>query len=225
MECKLTLSVFRFDARTDYLAYQKKIVLSVDEEASVADVLQTIKDDEKDFGFPTDANAAIKINGAFLFTKTKIKKIIKDFGKELTLEPISARRAVKDLLINDEDFQTRFDLLDAYVDAADKKRYKKLIREYYASDILKYNDDYFGDALFAFAFEMIEKHPQRQRNILEIINDPDNGIWQHINITNKLYPFDNSLEEKIDSLKNKIIKELPSSNSFVAQQTKLASVQ
>jgi DNA-directed RNA polymerase beta' subunit len=223
MSYKLTLSVFRFDAKTDYLPYYKKFVINVNEDATVSDVLEKIKDEEKDFGYSTDSNASVVLNGVYLFTKTKIKKVVTDLGKELSVEPISKKRVLKDMIIDENDFYSKFDILDAFVEGADKRKYKKLIREFYASKILLFNDEYIGDALLSFAYDMIEKYPQSQKKILSAIADEQNGIWQHIDITNALYPFDDSLQEKVDALKNKILKQLPTINCIVKQQNKLIS--
>jgi succinate dehydrogenase/fumarate reductase-like Fe-S protein len=220
MEYKLTLSVFRFDAKTDYLPFYKKVVLSVDGESTVSDLLQIIKDDEKEFAYPKGKNAAIKINDLSLFTNIKINEIVKNFGKELKLEPISFKRAVKDLTINSDDFLEKFDLLDAFVDSSDKRTYDKFIREFYASDVLKYNEEYIGDALFAFAYEMIEKYPERKDQILETLTDNENGIWLHVDISSKLYPSDTSLQEKVEKLKGEIIREIPLCSPFVEKLSK-----
>lgn len=223
MGYKLTLSVFRFDAKTDYLPYYKKIFITIDEEATVSNLLEKIKEEELDFGYSTKTNASVVINDSYLFTTTKIKNIVKDFGKELMIEPISKKRALKDLKIDESDFEARFDILNAFVQATDREKYKELIREFYASKILQYNEEYLGDAIFALAYEMIEKYPEYEKEILGALADEENGIWQHIEITNFLYPYDDSLEEKVDTLKNKTISTLPHINHFVQEQYKLVS--
>ncbi len=85
MECKLVLEVFRFDCKTDYLPYYKKVVIKIDEEKTVADLLAVIKDDEKVFEYPTGVNAAIKINGKSLFTSIKIGEIKEFLEKNYSL--------------------------------------------------------------------------------------------------------------------------------------------
>jgi len=224
MSYKLTLNVFRFDAKTDYLPYYKKFVINVEEDAAVSNILEKIKEEEKDFGYSTDSNASVVLNGVYLFTKTKIKKVVADLGKELSIEPISKKRVLKDMIIDENDFYSRFDILDAFVEGTDKRKYKKLIREFYASKITLFNDAYIGDALLSFAYDMIEKYPMREKKILSAIADEENGIWQHIDITNALYPFDDSLQEKVDTLKNKILKDIPSINNFVKEQNKFISI-
>ena len=222
MECKLVLEVFRFDCKTDYLPYYKKVVVKIDGEKTVADLLAVIKDDEKVFEYPTGENAAIKINGKSLFTTQKIEDIKEFFGKELQLDPLNARRAQKDLCINEDDFSERFDVLDAFVDASDRKVYKSYIREHYSSPILNLEEDFIGDGLFAFAYDMVQKYPERRVKILEAISKKESGVWLHVNISNKLYPQDTSLEGKIVYLKNEILNEDSISDAFVDAQRNIS---
>ena len=222
MECKLVLEVFRFDCKTDYLPYYKKVVIKIDEEKTVADLLAIIKDDEKAFEYPTGVNAAIKINDKALFINEKIKSIKDSFGKELQLDPLSSKRSEKDLRINMEDFDERFDLLDAFVDSSDRKIYKSYIREHYVSPIVNMEDDFIGDGLFAFAYDMVLKYPERKTQILESIAKKDGGVWLHVNTSNKLYPADVSLESKVVYLKNAILNDEKIKNDFVDSQRNLS---
>ena len=218
MECKLVLEVFRFDCKTDYLPYYKKVVIKIDEDKTVADLLAAIKDDEKSFEYPAGVNAAIKINGKSLFTDVKIADIKKFFGKELQLDPLSSKRAEKDLYINLDDFEAKFDILDAFVDASDRKIFKSYIKEHYASPIVNMEEDFIGDGLFAFAYDMVQKYPERKTKILEAIAQKDSGVWLHVNVSNRLYPEDSALEAKIVYLKNAILNEESITNSFVDAQ-------
>jgi len=222
MECKLVLEVFRFDCKTDYLPYYKKVVLKVDNQKSVADLLAMIKEDESSFEYPTGKNAAIIINDKALFTSEKIADIIEFFGKELQIDPLSSKHSVKDLSMNTEDFDKKFDLLDAFVESKDKKVYKSYIREHYISPILNLEEDYIGDGLFAFAYDMVHKYPEMRTKILDIVSKQDSGLWLHINISNKLYPQDSELERKIVYLKNAILEDEKITNNFVNSQRNLS---
>jgi len=223
MVSKLVLGVFRFNSKTDYLPYYKKIVIKIDMEKTVADLLAVIKEDEKVFEYPTDENAAIKINGKALFTTEKLSDVVSHFGKELQLDPLNSKRAINDLLMNYDDFEDRFDVLDAFVDASDRKLFKSYIREHYSSVVINLEEEYLGDGLFAFAYDMIQKYPERKSQILNSIAEKDIGIWLHINISNKLFPKNYELERKVDFLKNEIIKQADSANNFVEKQKKLSS--
>ena len=203
---KLRLSVFRFDAKSDYLPFYKKHIIKIGEDKTLDDLLAVIKDEDRLFDYPQGKNAAIKIGSVNLFTDVKIDDIVKNFGTELTLMPMSEKRALKDLIVNDDDFYEKFDLLDPFIDSVDKKRFKELIVYHYASDIYKYEDNFQGDALFLFAYDMIKKHPDQKNKILNILDDGSDGIWLHTNICGKVFPVDYEVEEKINTLKNDILK-------------------
>lgn len=223
MESKLVLEVFRFNSKTDYLPYYKKHVIKIDMEKTVADLLAVIKDDEKVFEYPMDENAAIKVNDKALFTTEKLSTVVKHFGKELQLDPLNSKRSTNDLLMNHDDFKNRFDVIDAFVDANDRKLYKSYVREHYSSPIINLEEEYLGDGLLSFAYDMIQKYPERKSKILDSISGEDIGLWLHVNISNKLFPENYDLERKVDFLKNEIIKQLDSANGFVEKQKKLTS--
>jgi succinate dehydrogenase/fumarate reductase-like Fe-S protein len=165
-----------------------------------------IKEEDRLFDYPTGENAAIKIGGKNLFTNVKIDDVVSEFGKELTLMPMSEKRAQKDLIVNTNDFYDRFDLIDPFVDSNDKKRFDELIIYHYASDTYLYDEDFQGDALFLFALEMLKKHFGQASNILNLIDNEKTGIWLHTNICGKTFPTDFLVEDKINKLKSEVLK-------------------
>ncbi len=206
MTYKLRLSVFRFDAKSDYLPFYKKHIIKIGEEKSLDELLKMIKEEDRLFDYPTDKTAAIKIGDKGLFTTVRIGDIVENFGTELTLMPLSEKRASKDLIINDKDFYERFDLIDPFVDSSDKARFKELMIYHYVSDTYKYDDSYQGDALFLFAYEMINKYQSQAKKILNLIDSETDGIWLHTNLCGKIFPIDYKIEEKINILKDEILK-------------------
>lgn len=223
MQSKLVLGVFRFNSKTDYLPFYKKYVIKIDLEKTVADLLAAIQDDEKVFQYPTDKNAAIKINGTALCTTQKLSDVVEHFGKELQLDPLNAKRATNDLAMNHDDFENRFDILDAFVDASDKKLFNSYVKEHYCSPMINLEEDYIGDGLLSFAYDMIQKYPERKSQILDAISSQDTGVWLHVNISNKIFPVEYDLERKVDFLKNEIIKQDVPANKFVETQKNLSS--
>ncbi len=215
MECKLELSVFRFDATTDFLPYYKKHFVKIDTQKCLNDLFVMIHDQDVHFGYPTGELSAIKVNGKASFTSVIIDDLVNDFGTTLTLEPLSIKRASKDMIVDTQDFYERFDLLDAYVDSKDKPSFEHYMMYHYASSVLDLVEEYQGDALFAFAYDMIQKHPSRKREILSVIANADNGVFHHVRLCNKIYPCAKEVEQKISALKNLVIKEMPKVNSLV----------
>jgi len=215
MECKLDLSVFRFDAKTDFLPYYKKHFITIDRSLSVNDLLAKIKTEDGSFDYPTGELAALKINGKALFSNVSIDGIINSCGKSLTLEPLSTKRVTKDMIINTDDFYERFDLLDAFVDGKDRPLYEHYIIYYYASSVLDLLENYQGDALFAFAYDMIHKHPEQKREILEVVANENTGVFLHVKLCKKIYPCGADVEKKITELKGEVMKHRPFANTLV----------
>ncbi|AFL68377.1 DUF5644 domain-containing protein [Sulfurospirillum barnesii] len=215
MECKLELSVFRFDAKTDFLPYYTKHFITIDKNQSVRDLLAFIQAQEGGFDYPKDEFSALKINGKALFSDASLDGIVERFGKSLILEPLSTKRVVKDLIINTDDFYQKFDLLDAFVDAKDKPLFQSYIIYHYASAVLDFVEDFQGDALFAFAYDMIQKHPKQKHAILEVVANEHTGVFLHVKLCNKIYPCGAEVEQKIIELQNEIMQHHPLTSPLV----------
>ncbi|MCH9813881.1 MAG: DUF5644 domain-containing protein [Epsilonproteobacteria bacterium] len=188
---------FYFNADTDFLAYYKNHMVKIDETLKVKDLLTQIQTMDPLFSFKK-TSTMVQINGVSVKGSLSLKEVVKLFGKSLTIEPISTFRAVKDMNINDDDFIQKHTLLEAYGDEEDFKYYKTLIREYYASGSLQYNQDYFGDSMFIYAHYLMEKYPEKGAEILNVIDDR-NGIWLYEKECT-LYP-DNDTATKVSVLK------------------------
>ncbi|MBK1971687.1 DUF5644 domain-containing protein [Campylobacter sp. TTU_617] len=197
----LELRIFRFDNRQDYEAYYKPYVYNNYENfASLYDLLLQVNDDDIYFEFEKNENAFVLINNKPFRLNTSLSQILQDEGYELKIEPLSTKRAIKDLIINKDDFYDRFKLISHLVSEEDKKIYEKYDYLYYTSKILKYLPNYLGDSFFYFVGQMIEKYPNKKENFLKIIKDESRGIFYHIKTKNLL------LEQTIDFLKQEILK-------------------
>jgi len=215
MECKLALSVFRFDAKTDFLPYYKTHYVTVDLNKSVQTLLTLIQAQDPSFDFPKDALSALKINQKALFASETLKGVVESMGKELCLEPLSIKRAIKDMIIDTDDFYRNFDRLNAWVDGKDKALYEQYLIYRYASSALDVIEDFQGDALFAFAFDMIQKYPEQKEKILNVIADEKTGIFVRTRLCQKIYPCAGEVERKIAALKNTMMQHRPFFNPLV----------
>ena len=197
MGIKIDTRTFFFNADTDFLAYYKNHTIKIDEDKKVKDLLLEVQAREPIFKFRKTATL-LQINGIFVKGTLSIKKAVELFGTSWTIEPISTFRAVNDLVINDDDFIDKHKILEEFADEDDFKYYKTLIVDYYSSDSLQYNQDYFGDSMFVYAHYLIEKYPAKKEQILNIIDDA-NGIWLYEKECNQYPPSD--IASKIDALK------------------------
>jgi len=191
MHITLDTKTFLFDATRDYLPDYKRHMITIEDSLSVKDLLLEVQNLENFFDFDK-SDTMLQINGVSIMGSLTISKAVELFGQEWTLEPISTFRAVKDLMIDDADFFEKHTILEAFGDDEDFAYYKTLIRQYYASGTLSYNQDYFGDSMFLYAHHLIEKYPAKKEMILEAIDVP-NGIGSYEKECN-FYPYNDNMK-------------------------------
>ena len=122
---KLEISLFKFDKNSDYLPYYTKHFLKTENEKNILDILNTINKTAK-LGFENSTDFDLVINGVFVKASITLEEVIENFGKELTIEPISIRRAYDDLLIDENDFKEKIKILKDLAQEEDKLEYLKL---------------------------------------------------------------------------------------------------
>ena len=125
---KLEISLFKFDKNSDYLPYYTKHFLKIENEKNILDILNTINKSAK-LGFTDSADFDLVINGVYVKASITLEEVVKNFGKDLTIEPISIRRAYDDLLIDDNDFKEKIKILKDLVQPEDKIEYIKKIKK------------------------------------------------------------------------------------------------
>lgn len=206
---KFELSLFRFDYKSDYLPFYTKHPIKITEEKTLLDIFKTINVDQP-FGFEDSEDFVIAINGVYAHANITVEELKKNFGKDLTIEPMSSRRAYSDLLVNEDDFNERFEILSqfaslnmlaSYTDQAILNTYNSYKIYFYASNTLNYEKDYAGDAILLLAYDLIQKFPKEEKAILKAIKECDIGIEYHTSLEKRVYNFDTKVEEKINSLK------------------------
>ena len=109
---KVKFKVFRFNSEEDYLPYYDEYDMDVTSEEVVLDILNRIKwEHDGSFSYRRSCRhgicgaCAIKVNGrSTLACKERMNDMIDLFGNELTFEPLSIKRAVKDMVIDKGDF-------------------------------------------------------------------------------------------------------------------------
>ncbi|WP_417903835.1 DUF5644 domain-containing protein [Campylobacter sp. LH-2024] len=226
----LELRLFRFDKNKDYESYYKSYVYNNYENfATLYDLLLQVQDDDIYFEFEKNENSHIIVNRQILPLNTPLEELVKKYNFNLTIEPLNTKRAIKDLIINKDDFLSKYKYLAPFGNEEDKKFYEKYDYLYYANEILEFLPEYMGDALFYLAFEMIKKYPDKKTEILKVISDPEIGIFYHINGTNQ------KVENVIENLKKEILNlglfdgkllhfDLPKNNAFENEIKELGQV-
>ncbi len=203
---KLTLKVFRFNAETDYLPHYDTIEMEVDPKEVVLDLLNRIKwEHDGSFTYRRSCrhgicgSCAIKVNGrSTLACKERVVDMVDTFGTELILEPVSKKRAVKDMVVDKGDFWQKYDKvipwLVAEIDEHPKMENIIPPREaekledadyciqcgccYYACPVVEVNEEYLGPAAFEKAYRFtadVRDHAKKDR--LEIVDQLGQGVW------------------------------------------------
>ncbi len=203
---KVTLKVFRFNAETDYLPHYDTIEMEVDEKDVVLDVLNRIKwEHDGSFTYRRSCrhgicgSCAIKVNGrSTLACKERMVDMIELFGEELRLEPLSKKRAIKDMVIDKADFWQKYEKVIPWLVAEidEHPQMENIIPPeeaekleeadyciqcgccYYACPVIEVNEDYLGPAAFEKAFRFtadVRDHAKKER--LEIVDTLGQGVW------------------------------------------------
>jgi len=202
----VNFKVFRFNADEDYLPYYENYEMEVTSEEVVLDILNRIKwDHDGSFSYRRSCRhgicgaCAIKVNGkATLACKESMTEMIELFGNELTIEPQSIKRAVKDMIIDKGDFWEKHDAVQPYLvsDVDENPELEHLIAPYdaekiddadlciqcgachYSCPVAEVNEDFFGPAAFVAAYRFeADVRDEVGTSRLESIHQEKQGVW------------------------------------------------
>ncbi|MDQ7047000.1 MAG: hypothetical protein Q9M39_05055 [Sulfurovum sp.] len=175
MPNKLEIKAFFFNAKTDYLPYYKNFNITMEDKATVKDLLMEIQAANENFSFPRQ-KLIMKINGLVVEAKQSIASLVKKFGTTLQIDPVKAYRSNDGLRMNDKDFMVSYALLAPYASDADLKYYKTLYALHYASETENFDHAYIGDAILILAHKMIEEGSEHTEEILEAITSTHSSL-------------------------------------------------
>ncbi|MBA1437395.1 MAG: succinate dehydrogenase iron-sulfur subunit [Epsilonproteobacteria bacterium] len=210
MEHKITtqnvkFKVFRFNAEEDYLPYYDQYDMEVTSEEVVLDILNRIKwDHDGSFSYRRSCRhgicgaCAIKVNGrSTLACKESMNDMIELFGNELVIEPLSKKRAVKDMIIDKGDFWEKHAAVQPYVvtEVDEEPEMENLVSPkdadalddadlciqcgacHYACPVVAINEEYFGPAAFAAAHRFEADVRDESSDRLLTVNEMGQGVW------------------------------------------------
>lgn len=199
---KLEISLYKFDAKSDYLPYYTKHYIKIKNETNLLDILQTINNDAP-LGFEKKQNFGVVLNGLYTTLDLTLEQIKKDFGTDLIIEPLNQSLAYKDLLIKEDSFYEKLELLDNPLSAENKALYESYKLAYYASNTLLLNKAYIGDAFILLCYDLLQNGYNKEK-IQALLLDEKTGIHFHTNLSNRIYNFDASIENKIEQLQQEL---------------------
>ncbi len=234
----VTFKVFRFNSETDYLPYYQEITMEVTSEEVVLDILNRIKwEHDGSFSYRRSCRhgicgaCAIKVNGkGVLACKERMNDMINLFGTELTLEPSSIKRSLKDMIIDKKDFWDKHEQVEPYLishveehpedehivtpEEAERLLEADLCIQcglcHYSCPVVELNEDYIGPAAFAKAYRFEadvrdEAHIER----LGVVNTLGQGVWDCVKCYEcaEVCPKEVNPIEKITKLHNMLFEE------------------
>ncbi|WP_457745633.1 succinate dehydrogenase/fumarate reductase iron-sulfur subunit [Sulfurimonas sp.] len=202
---KVNFKVFRFNADEDYLPYYEDYSMEVTSEEVVLDILNRIKwDHDGSFSYRRSCRhgicgaCAIKVNGrSTLACKESMDDMVDLFGSDLVIEPLSIKRAVKDMIIDKGDFWEKHDAVKPYLEAEidENPEMENLVSPadadaldeadlciqcgacHYACPVVEINEDFFGPAAFAAAYRFEADVRDDSDSRLKTVNEMGQGVW------------------------------------------------
>jgi len=235
---KVNFKVFRFNADEDYLPYYENYDMDVTSEEVVLDILNRIKwDHDGSFSYRRSCRhgicgaCAIKVNGrSTLACKESMNDMVELFGSDLVIEPLSVKRAVKDLIIDKGDFWEKHDAIHPYLisDVEEHPEHEHLVTPeeaeelneadlciqcgacHYACPVVEINEDFFGPAAFAkaYRFEADVRDDAHVSRLTEL-HEEKQGLWDCVKCMEcaEVCPKDVNPIDKITKLHNMLFTE------------------
>ena len=203
---KVTIKAFRFNAETDYLPYIKQYELEVGKDDLILDLMNRIKwEHDGSFSYRRSCRhgicgaCGIKVNGQpVLACKQNAIELLDLYDNDITLEPQSKKRAIKDMIIDKGDFWQKHADVQPYivadVDPHPAVETKQSIAAFnlmldsdlciqcgschYACPALEVNPDYLGPAALTAAYRFsIDTRDNAAKERLELTAQEGVGVW------------------------------------------------
>ncbi|PAF44964.1 DUF5644 domain-containing protein [Helicobacter sp. 11S02629-2] len=200
---RIFLSVFAFDSRFDYQSGYLRYDVDYKEEDTLLDFLGNIPTGDfgnKEFGYDKEF-LHVRINDKCVFDNLKVSELVKHFGSEWTLDPLSKKYCKKDLLLNYDmalNFYEGFFASASFIYPGEKEELKNFISMNFISE--HHSEDYFGDGFFLYLKWLMNRHPMQKRHILKTMASKRGGIMDYTPTASLMYPPNNSIDVEIENL-------------------------
>ncbi|OBV28869.1 hypothetical protein BKN38_03590 [Helicobacter sp. CLO-3] len=185
----VNLQIFRFCATKDYEYYFQRINLPYDERMMLFGALESISNASNTgdaLGF--DKSLGLRVNGLCVLEDVGVADLVRDFGEDLLLEPLSQKYATKDLILDKEAMFAQYDEFFAAHDFIKPSHRYDLHRFLYANTLSSQsNPSYLGDGFFLYIRWLLELYPTHFDALLESIAHPQNGVMSYAPLDRLIY--------------------------------------
>ena len=189
------VEIFRFDAKRDVLAYFKPYFLEISDFANLNELFAHVKSIDPYFS-PFDG--FVKVNGVVVSTAQPLANLAQKFGDELCIAPLSQKRAVLGLAINDDDFWAKFEPFAGFCKRADKELYASFKPYFYADFVKDYEPNFIGAAAIMLAHHLYKN--EKNDEILKLVGGK-NGVLIACELDDLLFEGSEKYTEAIDFFK------------------------
>lgn len=189
------VEIFRFDAKRDVLAYFKPYFLEISDFANLNELFTHVKSIDPYF---SPFEGFVKVNDVVVSTTQPLANLAQKFRDELCIAPLSQKRAVLDLAINDDDFWAKFEPFASFCKRVDKELYASFKPYFYADFVREYEPNFIGAAAIMLAHHLYKN--DKNDEILKLAG-AKNGVLIACELDDLLFEGSENYNEAIDFFK------------------------
>ena len=200
----LELSIFRFCAKESYEYYFQKYPIAYDHNPTLFSTLESIEN----LGF--DRSMGLRVQGLCVFDDVPLYELVREFGANLYLEPLSQKYVSKDLVLDKKAMFARYEwFFSKYDFIAPSDRYE-LYKYLWANTIsLQSDDSYLGDGFFLYIQWLLERYPKHFDTLIHTLANAQSGVMSYTPIEDLIYinkPNAPHITHTIHALINKVVR-------------------
>lgn len=178
----LELSIFRFCATSSYEYYFQKYPILYDSNLTLFSALASID------GLGFDPSMGLRVQGLCVFDDVPLYELVRRFGKDLCLEPLSQRYVSKDLALDKEAMFARYGwFFDKHSFITPSDRYE-LYQYLWANTIsLQSDESYLGDGFFLYIDWLLTRYPKHFDTLIHTLANAQSGVMSYAPVEALIY--------------------------------------
>lgn len=201
MEKRLKLKLFRFNVERDYLPYFAKMQVKIDEEDSLACLLEIVQKNILEYSYKA---YGFKINGVVVFDfKLTIGELVRKFGLEWKIEPLNSSLALYDLVINEEPFLKKMEALEEFGLKREREFLISFLPFAYVTPLSVECEEYCGEVFFILAYFLYQE--EENAEILEFISKDYQNVLMALNLETYIFPKYDTINHYLWELKKIVL--------------------